>query len=350
MFILIGFWGPRGRKIKAAYLLVMYTIVGSIFLLLALFIYYLEGLGFYDISSPFQILMQHTNLPFSKQIILWLCLFIGFAIKVPLFPVHIWLPEAHVEAPTIGSVLLAAFLLKLGLYGLIRFTIVPLFNVTVYFTPFVYILALVGTVFAALTALRQIDFKKVIAYSSVSHMNFCVLGLFSYNLEGLVGACIVMIGHGFISGALFFLIGSLYDRYHSKLLLYYGGLKQVMPVFAFFFFFFTLANISFPGTVNFIGEGLILLGLVKNIFSLYLISSLGVFFTTAFSVLKFNQLVLGSLQTKHIAKFQDLTKREVCCLLPLTFFTVLLGIFPEIILEPTAAYFKVIDFTIVSGV
>jgi proton-translocating NADH-quinone oxidoreductase chain M len=348
MFILIGFWGPRARKIKAAYLLVLYTIVGSIFLLLAIFIYYLEGLGL--IGSPFQMLMIHTHLVFSKQAVLWLCLFVGFAIKVPLFPVHIWLPEAHVEAPTIGSVLLAAFLLKLGLYGLIRFTIVPLFNVSLYFSPFVYILALLGTVFCALTALRQIDFKKVIAYSSVSHMNFCLLGLFSYNLEGLVGACVVMVGHGFISGALFFLIGSLYDRYHSKLLFYYGGLKQVMPIFSAFFFFFTLANISFPGTVSFIGEGLILLGLVKNLFSLYLISSLGVFFTTTFSVLKFNQLVLGSLQTKHVNKFQDLSKREVFCLLPLAFFTVLLGFIPEIIIEPISAYFKIIGFMLVSGI
>jgi len=202
--------------------------------------------------------------PFSpnEQLFLWFSFFASFSVKIPILPFHIWLPEAHVEAPTTGSVLLAGILLKLGIYGFLRFSL-PLFPfASLYFLPLVYSIAILGILYSSLVTLRQIDLKKIVAYASIGHMNFVLLGLFSFSLEGLIGSMYIMLSHGFISSALFSTIGMLYDRHHSRILFYYRGLAHVMPLFAFFFFFFNLANSSFPGTSSFLGEFLILLPLL----------------------------------------------------------------------------------------
>ena len=225
MFLIIGIWGSRERKIKASYLFFMYTLAGSLFMFIAIIHLFLT-IG----TTDYQIL-YYSNFNYTYEKFYWLAFFLSFAVKVPMLPFHVWLPEAHVEAPTAGSVLLAGVLLKLGSYGMIRF-LIPLFpKATVYFTPYVLVLCLISITYASLTAIRQTDLKKIIAYASVAHMNFIVLGLFSLTIQGLEGSIIQMISHGLISSGLFFSIGCLYDRYHSRLINYYGGLAHKMPLF-----------------------------------------------------------------------------------------------------------------------
>jgi proton-translocating NADH-quinone oxidoreductase chain M len=224
MFIIIGVWGSRTRKIKAAYQFFLYTLVGSVLMLLAIFLIYFET-G----TTDFQLLL---NFHFSekKQLVLWLAFFASFAIKVPMIPFHIWLPEAHVEAPTAGSVILAGILLKMGTYGLLRFSL-SLFPIAcVYFSPFVYLLSVIAVIYTSCSTLRQIDLKKIIAYSSVAHMGFVTIGIFSCNICGVEGSLLIMLSHGFISSGLFLCIGVLYDRHHTRLIKYYAGVARVMPM------------------------------------------------------------------------------------------------------------------------
>jgi NADH-quinone oxidoreductase subunit M len=257
------------------------------------------------------------------------------------------LPEAHVEAPTIGSVILAAFLLKVGGYGVIRFVFTIFPFATYYMLPVLNILCLLGVVYSALTALRQIDVKRIIAYSSVSHMNLGILGLASYNLQGFEGCFFLMLAHGFVSGGLFFLVGVLYDRVHTKLIGYYGGLCQVMPVFSTFFFFFTLANFSFPGTANFIGEFLLLVGILKNNIFIFIVSCFGVFVGACFSILIFNKLVFGSIKIGFSnLKITDVNRRESFVLAILLLITLFIGIYPNIILNDS--YFTLKFFLVKS--
>ena len=327
MFIIIGVWGSRQRKIHAAYQFFFYTLFGSILMLLGIILIYSQ-VGSFDV----QIL---SNVLFSKerQLILWLSFFASFAVKVPMVPVHIWLPEAHVEAPTAGSVILAGVLLKLGTYGIIRFML-PMFNyANNFFTPLVFTLCLLGIIYSSCTTIRQIDLKKIIAYSSVAHMNFALLGLFTNNSLGLEGSLYLMLGHGIVSSALFLCVGVLYDRYHTRNILYYGGLVSVMPIFSILLLIFILGNIGMPGTVNFIGEFMVLMGvLIKNSF-VGIISAVSMVLGAIYSIWLYNRLVFGLVKNKTMLIFCDISRREFHILIPLAFFSLLLGIYPSLILN-----------------
>lgn len=316
MFILIGVWGARERKINAAYYFFLFTLFGSFFLLFGMLYLYTIA------ESTEYVVLSNLVLSGDEQKILWLCFFMPFAIKVPMFPFHIWLPEAHVEAPTIGSVILASLLLKLGGYGFIRFTL-PLFPLgTYYFGHVVYLFALLSILYASLTTIRQSDLKKIIAYSSIAHMNLIVLGLFSGSFQGIDGAIYLMIGHGVVSAALFFCVGVLYDRYHTRAIKHYSGLVQAMPLFAIAFFLFTLGNMGFPGTSNFIGEFLIMVGIFsKNMFLLVLATST-IVLGAAYSVWLYNRVAFG---TGKITEYSDLNNVELLILGILIFTMIILG-------------------------
>ena len=257
MFLIIGIWGSRQRKIRASFFLFIYTALGSVLMLISiLYIYAQVG------TTNYEILLT-IKFSLLEQYILWITFFLSFATKIPMVPTHLWLPEAHVEAPTSGSVLLAGILLKLGSYGFIRFSL-PLFpEACFYFSPLIYTFACTGIVFASFTAIRQTDFKRIIAYTSIAHMNLVVLGIFSFNSVGLMGSVLQSLSHGFVASALFLLIGIVYDRHGSRMVKYYGGLVHVMPLYSTIFLFFTMSNIGLPGTGSFIGEFLILVGSFK---------------------------------------------------------------------------------------
>lgn len=327
MFLIIGIWGSRERKIRAAYQFFLYTLIGSLFMLLAILLIYFQ-VG----TTDLQVLMT-TEFSERRQFFLWLAFFLSFAVKVPMIPFHIWLPEAHVEAPTSGSVILAGILLKLGTYGFLRFSI-PLFpEATVYFTPLIYTLSVLGIIYASFTTLRQIDLKKIIAYSSVAHMGFVTLGLFSLNAQGIEGAILLMLSHGFVASALFLCIGILYDRTHTRLIRYYGGLVQTMPLFSFFFFVFTLGNLSLPGTSSFVGEFLILLGVFQTNTFIATLAATGMILGGAYSIWLYNRVVFGNLKPIYLNQFADLNRREFFILLPFVVCIFWMGIYPSIFLE-----------------
>lgn len=320
MFVVVGYWGSRSRKTKAAFYLFLYTLFGSLFLLFGIFFFYT-----YAGTTSFDKIMN-TTLPGDLQILLWICFFLPFAIKIPMIPFHIWLPEAHVEAPTIGSVILASLLLKLGGYGFLRFTL-PVFPIAnEYFSPLIFALGILSVVYASMSALRQVDLKRIIAYASIAHMNVVVLGLFSYTQQGIEGAMYMMVAHGFVSAGLFFCVGVLYDRYKTRLIEYYGGLTKVSPLFSFYFCFFSFANMGFPGTANFIGEFFILVGLFeKNTFAMVLAAT-GVVLSAVYSIWLFNRVCFGTLKTTYIENFSDLTTTEFVTLFLLLAATVFFGI------------------------
>ena len=327
MFVIIGIWGSRQRKIHAAYQFFFYTLLGSIIMLLGIIIIYFET-GTTDIQLLSQVEFSH-----NRQLILWLSFFCSFAVKVPMMPVHIWLPEAHVEAPTAGSVILAGVLLKLGTYGIIRFMI-PMFPYAMlYFTPLVFTMCVIAIIYSSATTIRQIDMKKIIAYSSVAHMNFALLGLFTNNTQGLEGSLFFMLGHGVVSSALFLCIGMLYDRYHTRNILYYGGLVQVMPIFSIFFLIFTLANIGLPGTVNFIGEFLVLVGTWKVNTTVIFLAATGMILGAVYAIWFYNRLIFGQIRFYALQKFVDIQRREFYILLPLAFLVFFMGIYPILFLD-----------------
>ena len=327
MYLLIGLWGSRERKIRAAYLLFFYTVCGSLlFFISIIYIYSVTG------TFNYEFLLYH-NFSYIEQLFLWFGFFISFASKIPMFPFHIWLPEAHVEAPTVGSVLLAGILLKLGVYGFLRYSLVLFPDASIFYIPFVYTLSIIGIIFASLNAIRQTDLKRIIAYSSIAHMNLIVLGLFSFNSIGLEGAILQSISHGFVSGALFFLVGVLYDRYHTRLLFYYGGFVHMMPIYSSFFLFFTMANIALPGTSSFIGEFTLLLGIFKNNVFTCIISATSVVLSGAYSLWLYNRICFGNLKINYTLKYKDLNKYETLIFIPLFVLVLFIGIFPNYILK-----------------
>jgi proton-translocating NADH-quinone oxidoreductase chain M len=327
MYLIIGFWGSRTRKIKAGYQFFLYTLIGSVLMLLAIFMIYFEA-G----TTDYQLI---SNFFFSdrRQILLWLAFFVSFAIKVPMVPFHIWLPEAHVEAPTAGSVILAGILLKMGTYGLLRFSLSLFPEGSFYFTPLVHTMSVIAVIYTSLTTLRQIDLKKIIAYSSVAHMGFVTLGLFSLNIQGLEGSLIIMLSHGFVSSALFLCIGVLYERHHTRLVKYYSGIAQVLPLFSIFFLFFSMANLGFPGTSSFVGEFLTLVGVFENNTFVTFLAATGMVFGAAYSLWLCNRILFGVLNTEYIPQYVEINRREFFILLPLVICTIWMGVYPEIFLD-----------------
>lgn len=326
LFLLIGIYGSN-RKILASYHIFLYTLFGSFFLLLALLsIYYLTG------TTNF-IFLNQFSIDLSFQKVLWLAIFFSIMIKTPLFPFHLWLPLAHSEAPLGGSVLLAGVILKLALYAILRILIPILPEATLYFTPFVYSICVITIIYASLTTLRQIDLKVIIAYSSISHMAVCILGVFSNNILGLDGSIFLGLAHGLVSPALFIIVGGiLYDRYHTRILSYYRGLIQFMPILSLFFFLFTLANMGTPLTANFIGEFLCLSGAFQNSPLLTSFSSLSIVLSAAYSIYLFNR-ISGGVKSHYLSVVYDINRREFYILFPLLLLTIVLGIYPNFILS-----------------
>ena len=327
MFLIVGIWGSRERKILAAYYFFLYTLLGSVVMLLAT-LYILEQVG----TTDYEVLLTFS---FSEveQKFLWFAFFLSFASKVPMVPVHLWLPEAHVEAPTAGSVILAGVLLKLGTYGFIRFSL-PLFpQASFFFAPLVYTISAIGIVYTSFTAIRQTDFKRIIAYTSIAHMNLVMLGIFSFNSVGIEGAIFQSLSHGFVASALFLIIGVVYDRYRTRLVQYYGGLASTMPIYVFIFLFFTMANIGLPGTSSFIGEFLILAGSFKVNTSITFLGATGMVIGGAYSLWLFNRIAYGNIKIQYTTQFLDISFREFVTFLPLILGTLLTGLYPNIFLS-----------------
>ncbi|MCK5010239.1 MAG: NADH-quinone oxidoreductase subunit M, partial [Deltaproteobacteria bacterium] len=330
MYFLIGIWGGPRRE-YAAIKFFLYTLVGSVAMLLAI-------LGVYSQTGTFEILEAAAARPFAGNFI-WASIafwgfFIAFAIKVPSFPFHTWLPDAHTEAPTVGSVLLAAVLLKMGTYGFLRFNL-PLFPAATFkFVPLISILALIGIVYGAMVCIVQKDLKRLIAFSSVSHLGFVMLGIFALNIQGLEGGILQMLNHGLSTGALFLIVGMLYERRHTRMIEEFGGLSKVMPIYATFFLIITLSSIGLPGLNGFIGEFLILLGTFiskSSSFSVVfaVVAALGVIFAAVYMLWMFQRVMFGEITKEENKKLKDLSLREIIVLLPLIFFIIQIGVYPK---------------------
>ena len=326
MFLIIGIWGGP-RRVYSAFKFFLFTLLGSVLMLAAIIsIYWINGTT--DIVELYSL-----GIDVKYQNLLWLAFFSSFAVKTPMWPFHTWLPDAHVEAPTAGSVLLAAILLKLAGYGFIRFSI-GLFPVaSENFVPLIYLLSLVAIIYTSFVALMQNDMKKLIAYSSVAHMGYVTLGIFTITQQGLEGSIIQMISHGLVSAALFLCVGVVYDRMHSRLISTYGGLVSIMPKYAVLFMIFTLAAIGLPGTSGFIGEFLILMGAFKKNFLVATIASVGVVLGAAYMLWLYKRVVFGLLINKDLLKMLDLSKSEVFILTFLAIPTLFFGFYPEPLLN-----------------
>ena len=324
MFLIIGIWGGA-RRVYSAFKFFLYTLLGSVLMLVAIIsIYWITGTT--DVIKLYEI-----GIDYKYQNLLWLAFFSSFAVKTPMWPVHTWLPDAHVEAPTAGSVLLAAILLKMAGYGFIRFSLglFPLGSET--FTPLVYILSLIAIIYTSLVALMQEDMKKLIAYSSVAHMGFVTLGIFTITQQGIEGSIIQMLSHGFVAAALFFCVGVVYDRMHSRLIATYGGLVSVMPKYSILLMVFTLAAIGLPGTTGFIGEFLILIGAFKDNFLVAVIASLGVILGAAYMLWLYRRVVFGELVNNNLLKIKDLDNSEKLILWSLAIPILFFGFYPELL-------------------
>ncbi|MDP9196100.1 MAG: NADH-quinone oxidoreductase subunit M [Pseudomonadota bacterium] len=330
MFLIIGIWGGA-RRIYASFKFFLYTLLGSVLMLLAVLALYLKA-GTTDIPT-----LMTTDLPATLQTWLWLAFFASFAVKVPMWPVHTWLPDAHVEAPTAGSVILAGVLLKMGGYGFLRFSI-PIFpQATEFFTPLVFGLSVVAIIYTSLVALVQKDMKKLIAYSSVAHMGFVTLGMFSLNEQGIQGSMFQMLSHGLVSGALFLCVGVVYDRLHTREIARYGGLVNIMPRYAVVFMVFMLASVGLPGTSGFVGEFLSLQGAFMVRTWVAALAALGVILGAAYMLLLYRRVVFGPVVHEDVRTLRDLTWRETVTFVPVVALVLWMGIYPGPVLDISAA-------------
>ena len=332
MFLLIGIWGGP-QRVYSAFKFFLFTLLGSVLMLIAIIsIYWISGTT--DVIKLLDIRISQ-----EYQYLLWLAFFSSFAVKLPMWPFHTWLPDAHVEAPTAGSVILAAILLKMAGYGFIRFSLGLFPLASDFFTPFIFALSVVAIIYTSLIALMQDDMKKLIAYSSVAHMGFVTIGIFTITKQGLEGSIIQMISHGLISAALFLSVGVLYDRYHSRLISSYGGVVNIMPKYALVFMIFTLAALGLPGTSGFVGEFLTLIGAFQKNILVAVLASFGVILAAAYMLWLYGRVIFGKISNSAIKEFKDLNKLETYIFTPLIFFIIFFGFYPD-------PLFKTIDISI----
>jgi NADH-quinone oxidoreductase subunit M len=328
MFLIIGVWGGA-RRVYASFKFFLYTLLGSVLMLIAVMAMYVTA-GTTDIPA-----LLAYDFPKDMQNWLWLAFFASFAVKMPMWPVHTWLPDAHVEAPTAGSVILAGILLKMGGYGFIRFSL-PMFpDASVYFANFVFVLSVIAIIYTSLVALMQEDIKKLIAYSSVAHMGFVTMGLFTLNRQGVDGAVVQMISHGFVSGALFLCVGVVYDRMHTREIKAYGGLVNRMPIYATVFMLFTMANVGLPGTSGFVGEFLTLLGAFEANTTVAIFATTGVILSACYALWLYRRVIFGELDKKALMDIEDMNGREMFIIAPLVIATLVFGFYPKPIFDMT---------------
>jgi len=326
MFLIIGIWGGA-RRIYSTFKFFLYTLLGSVLLLLAIIYMYFE-VGTTDIPT----LMAHT-FDFDIQRWLWLAMFASFAVKMPMWPVHTWLPDAHVEAPTAGSVILAGVLLKMGGYGFLRFSLPMLPLASEYFVPLIFTLSIIAVIYTSLVALMQEDMKKLIAYSSVAHMGFVTIGIFTFNTQGIEGGIFQMLSHGIISAALFLCVGVIYDRIHTREIARYGGLVNRMPIYAFTFMVFTLGAVGLPGTAGFVGEILVLVGAYQVSTWVAALASTGVILGAAYMLWLYRRVVFGKLEKDDLMDIVDMNRREIALFAPLVVLTIFMGFYPAPFLD-----------------